>query len=66
MLRLEFNLSVISPRGENWSLQMMCCKVHVSRLVNNFGRPERFSGIAKPVFLYLLIVSFTVLIGTSS
>jgi hypothetical protein len=50
VLRLEFNLAVISPRGENWLAQTTCHKIHISRSVSILGRSGYFSGVAKPVF----------------
>ena len=56
----------MSSRGENRLVWIIRCKTRVSRRVRVFSRSERFSGIAEPVSLYLLIVSLTVLEGILS
>ena len=66
MLRLKFSLSVILLKGENLSVRTIRYKVLVSCQVSNLKHSGRLLGIAKPVSLYLLIVSLTVLVGIPS
>ncbi len=52
---------MILLRGANRLSQTICYKIQLSYWVNILGWLEHFSDSAEPVFLYLLIILFTIL-----